>query len=295
VRDRLAGLQDQQVITGHERVRRAGHGLDRQCLAALVGSQRVAGEHLQPAVALAGPQADPGAGAAIAGQVRPGAAFAIALQAGQRVIKPGRADRARLPEVILRALDRGRRAGRDAPVVRGQPRRRRQAELALVNGGGPDGQVRVRAGAVGGRAGAAVARGDGDMQATVRVQAVAGLDFQAERISLIAMRSATQQHRTGVVADQRPRRPAGQAVDRVAAGGFAEGQLEVGAVEGVPSAVDAVRPGGEELARAGRGQLVGIVAEDHRLVAEQQFAQSGAQLGDGGPVRPRLDAVLLPG
>ena len=38
VRDRLSGLQDQQVVAGHEGIRRAGHGLDGQCLAAPVGA-----------------------------------------------------------------------------------------------------------------------------------------------------------------------------------------------------------------------------------------------------------------
>jgi hypothetical protein len=36
VRDGLAGLEDQQVVAGHEGVRRAGHGLDGYSLAAAV-------------------------------------------------------------------------------------------------------------------------------------------------------------------------------------------------------------------------------------------------------------------
>ena len=244
MRDRLARLQDQQVVTGHEGVRRAGHGLDGQCRAAPAGTQRVAGEHLQPAIALPGPQADPGPGAAVGGQVRPGPAVAVAFQPGQRVIEPGGADRARLAEVEQRALDRSRGSGRDAAVVGGQPGRRGQGQLAVVDRRGPDGQVRVRPGAIGGRVAPAVARGDGDLQAAIRVQAVSGLDFQAERISLVAVRGTAQQYRTGVVADDRPRRPARQAMDRVAMGGLGQRQLESGAVEGVSPAVDPVRPGG---------------------------------------------------
>ena len=38
VRYYLTGLQDRQVVTGHEGVRRTGHGLDGQCLAAPVGA-----------------------------------------------------------------------------------------------------------------------------------------------------------------------------------------------------------------------------------------------------------------
>jgi len=106
MRDRLAGLQDQQVVAGHEGVRRAGHGLDGHRLAAAVRAERVTGERLQPAVALPGPQADPGSRTAIGGQVRPGPAVTVTVQPGQRVIQPGRADRARLAEVIRRAVDR---------------------------------------------------------------------------------------------------------------------------------------------------------------------------------------------
>ena len=106
MRDRPAGLEDQQVLGGHEGVRRAGHGLDGHRLAAAVRRERVAGEHLQPPVALADPQADPGSAAIVGGQARPGAAVAVPVQPGQRVIQPAGADRARLAEVIRRAVDR---------------------------------------------------------------------------------------------------------------------------------------------------------------------------------------------
>ena len=53
VRDRIAGLEDQQILAGDEGVRWAGHGLDGHGLAAAPRRQRVAGKHLQPAVALA--------------------------------------------------------------------------------------------------------------------------------------------------------------------------------------------------------------------------------------------------
>ena len=63
VGDRVAGFEDEQVVGGHEGVRRAGHGLDGHRLAAAVRPERVAGEHLQPPVAFARPQAHPGPGA----------------------------------------------------------------------------------------------------------------------------------------------------------------------------------------------------------------------------------------
>ncbi len=120
-------------------------------------------------VASAGPQASPGA---VCGKMRPGAAVVVAGQAGERVIKPGRADRARLPEVVGRSLDRRGGTGRHAAVVHGQPARRGQGQLALVHRRRPDGQVRVRAGAVRGSAAAAVARGDGNVQPGAWIEAL---------------------------------------------------------------------------------------------------------------------------
>jgi CTP:molybdopterin cytidylyltransferase MocA len=57
--DLVARLENQQVFAGDEGVRRAGHRLDGDRLAAAVGAERITGEHLQPAIALARPQADP--------------------------------------------------------------------------------------------------------------------------------------------------------------------------------------------------------------------------------------------
>jgi hypothetical protein len=131
-----------------------------------------------------------------------------------------------------------------------------------------------------------VARGDGDVQPAAGFQPVLGLDVQAERVSLPAVRGRPEHDRGCVVADWSPRRPAGQAVDRVPAGWLGQGQIVLGPAEGVMPAVDPVRPGREQLTCAGRGHLVGFVAEDHRPVMPQQFAQPGTELGHCGPVRP---------
>ena len=56
------------------------------------------------------------------------------------------------------------------------------------------------------------------MQPGSRIETVLGLNFQAERIPLVAVRDAAEQYGAGVVPDQRPCRPAGQAVDRIAVG-----------------------------------------------------------------------------
>src|SRR6266566_4248149 len=295
VGDLLAWFEDEQVIGGHEGVRRAGHGLDGHCLAAAVRPQRVAGEHLQPAVAFARPQPYPATGPVLGGEVRPGAAGAVAAQPGERVVQAGGADGTRLTEVVLGAVDGLRQCGRDASVVHRQPVIRGQGQLAAVDRGRPDGQVRVRAGAVGRGMAAAVARGDGHLQAGLGIQAVLGLDLQAERVPLLAVRGDAQPHRVRVLPDRGPRRPAGQAVDGVRPGGLGEGQLVFGAAEDVPAAVDPVRPRGQQLARPGRRQLVGFVACDHRLAAEVQLTQPGAEFGHRGAVVAGLNLVLQSG
>ena len=114
-----------------------------------VGPQRVAREDLQPAVAIAGPQARPRAVLAPGGKVGPGPAVAVAAQPGERVVQPGGADDPRLTEVVLGAVDGLRRTRRDAAVVHRQPAAGGQRQLAPVDRGRPDRQVRVRAGTVG--------------------------------------------------------------------------------------------------------------------------------------------------
>ncbi len=133
----------------------------------------------------------------------------------------------------------------------------------------------MRAGAVGRGVAPAVARGHGHLQPGPGIQAVLSLDLQAERIPLLAVRSAAQPHRAGVLVDRGPRRPPGQPVDGVALGGLGEGQLVLGTAEDVTAAVDPVRPGGQQLPRAGRRQLVGLVPRDQRLATERQLAQPG--------------------
>ena len=153
----------------------------------------------------------------------------------------------------------------------------------------------MRAGAVGRGVAAAVARRHRHLQPGAGIQAVLGLDFQAERIPLVAVRGAAEQHRAGVLADDGPRQPVGQAVDGVRPGGLGEGQLVFGAAEGIAPAVDPVRPGRQQLARSGRRKLVRFVARDHRLAVEGQLAQSGAEFGHRGAVMAGLNLVLQSG
>lgn len=59
VSHRVGRSQDDPVFTGRERVRRAGHRLDRERAAAVLGRQPVTSERLKPVVARSGPQAKP--------------------------------------------------------------------------------------------------------------------------------------------------------------------------------------------------------------------------------------------
>ena len=126
VPDGLARLQDEQVGAGDEGVRRAGHRLDREGAPAVRRVQRVAGEHLQPAVALAGPEPD---AALRSRQPRPGPAVGAAVQAGERVIEPdvGQPARRRGSRTGCRRRPRPARAGCRGPRSAASARRARSA------------------------------------------------------------------------------------------------------------------------------------------------------------------------
>src|SRR6266536_3028241 len=110
-----ARIEGDQVLSRDERVRRARHRLDRQRAPAMRRIQRVAGEYLQPLVALACPERDL---AAVGAEPRPGAA-------GESMVETGAADGAGRPEVVLRAGDILRRGDRYAAGPGGQPPRGR--------------------------------------------------------------------------------------------------------------------------------------------------------------------------
>src|SRR5262245_15264020 len=97
------------------------------------------------------------------------------------------------------------------------------------------------------------------------------------------------------MADGGPWHPPGQAVDRVAVGGFAQVKLVIGAGDRVPAPADAVGPGREQLARRAGWELVGLVARGHVFTLVGQLTQAGAELGDDGRIRPRADRVLAAG
>ena len=254
--------------------------------------QRVSGEYLKPAVTLAGPERDLAAGPAEPG---PGPAAGLPDQAGERMIEARAADRAGRPEVLRGAGHVLRRRGRYPAGVRGQPPGRGQGQFALVDDGRARGQVRVRPGAVGRGPGPRIPRGDADLQAAVGGQLVAGGQLQAERVAGPPEQPMAEQHPVRLVLDGLPAGPPGQAVDGVAVGRLAQVQLVVRAAEAVAPAVDAVRPGGQQLACPRGRQLGGLVSRDDRPSPVAQLAQAGAEFGDGGAVIASGDLVLPAG
>src|SRR5947207_1772638 len=109
---RLLWFQADQPVPAAERVRRAGHRLDGEAPTS-VDRERVAGEDHQVRIGLIDPERRlPAAGR----QRDPRAAVATALEVGERMVEPGRADHPQIAESELRA-GYGRRADRDAAVV----------------------------------------------------------------------------------------------------------------------------------------------------------------------------------
>src|SRR5258708_40005321 len=87
----------------------------------------------------------------------------------------------------------------------------------------------------------------------------------------------------------------GQAVNRGVTRRLGYVELVAVTGEGVPSVVDPVRPGRQELPGARGRDLVGAIPRDDRTAVVAQRPQAGAQLSDCGLVTPRGDPVLCTG
>ena len=262
--DAAARLDGQQVSARDECVGRAGHRLDSQGTATCVGAERIAGEHLQPAIPGPGPERDLGVGA---GQPGPGAPVLAGVQAGERGIQRGTADRAALTEVILRPGNLLRASGRDAAVVGGLPAGGRKLQLPVVDGAGAGPQVRMRAGAEWRRTAAGVTRRDGYLESRLGSEPVARAQLQAERV---ARPPEQPEAKLDVVRRRRREAPGGEpgeTVNGVVVGRLGYVELVAAPAEGVPSVVDPVRPGGQKLPGARGRDLVGVVPGDDRLAA----------------------------
>ena len=171
----------------------------------------------------------------------------------------------------------------------------RQLERAVVDEAVASPQVRMRAGAVRGRPVAAVVRGDRDLEAVVRAEPVPGPQFQAERVTRPPEQPQPQLRAVGPDFDQLPAGPAGEPVDGVAVGRLGQVELVGSAVEGVPAAVDPVRPRRQQLAGSGGRQLVRAVFGDDRVAPVAEGTQARPEFGNGGQVVPGGDVVLRSG
>ena len=90
-RERVAGLQPDQCLAAAERVRRAGHRLDGEAAPVDVG-ERVAGEDHQVAVGLVHPEREPRPPSG-SSELDAREAVVVALEVGEAVVEPRRADR----------------------------------------------------------------------------------------------------------------------------------------------------------------------------------------------------------
>src|SRR5262249_14265725 len=161
-----------------------------------------------------------------------------------------------------------------------RPLARGRLELALVAQRGAGGGVGGGAGAVRRRAAARVARGHADPQPAGGADPVLGREFQAERVSGPAVQHVPELDRVGRLRGRLPARPAGQAVNGVAPRGLAQVKLVAGALEGVPAAVNPVRPRGEQLARGSWRELIRPIFGDNGPITISEFAKAGAEFGD---------------
>ena len=107
------------------------------------------------------------------------------------------------------------------------------------------------------------------------------------------MRTVPQHDAVRLVPHRQPRGESGEPVDRVTSPRFAEVQLVGDAVELVAAMVDAVGPGSEKLPGGTGRQFVRLVAEDQRIPAVAELAQSGTKLGHHRAIVASGNLVLL--
>ena len=174
-----------------------------------------------------------------------------------------------------------------------QGRGRAQVEDEVVHGSRPGPQVGVRPGGERRRGGGPVGRRHRDQQ-PVRGDGVRRGQVERPRVAGLAHQPVAERDRVGGVLADRPRRPADQAVARVAARRLGERQLVVAVVEPVAAVLHPVGPGQQELAPPAAGLLVLVVADDERLAVLLQDAQARAALGDHRAVATPDDLELLP-
>src|SRR5215210_1605494 len=102
--ERLVRLELDQTLAGAKRVRWTRHRLDREAAPVDV-RKRIPGEHHHVRVCLVDPERDRLAPVGMS-QLDASSAVLTALEVGEGVVQPGRANRPRAAEVVIRALDR---------------------------------------------------------------------------------------------------------------------------------------------------------------------------------------------
>ena len=232
-------------LAGAERVRRAGHRLDGEAAAVDVG-QRVAGEEHQVAVGSSSQSVRPAPRRSA--QLDAGEAV-VALEVGEAVVEPRRADRPRLAEVVLGPLHR-RPARGEAALVGLQHRSPRRGQDEGVDRRRAERQVRMDAAAVRARVRAGVGGGRRDREALVG-ERVLDRERERERVAGLRMEHVLQHDAARLALADAPAGPADEAVDRVLRLGLVERELVPPPVELVGAVLEPVRPRDQHLAPPG--------------------------------------------
>ncbi len=112
-------------------------------------------------------------------------------------------------------------------------------------------------------------------------------EIERERVARSRVQSVLEHGALRLLLGDRPRRPAHEPVDRVAALGLVERELVALARELVAAVLDPVGPGREQLPAAGAAHRDDAVAVEHRPLAGDVAAQAAADADDDHPLVAR--------
>ena len=202
-----------------------------------------------------------------------------------------RADRPRRSEVELHAVDR-LPADRDRALVGDQSRLGRNAELEPVHRPVSAVEVWVRAEPVRARVVPDVRRLHAHGEAVIG-ERVLDPQIERERVARSRVQPVLEHGAVRLLLGDRPLRPAGEPVNRVAALGLVERELVALALELVAAVLNPVGPGRKQLPAAGAAHRDDAVAVEHRPFAGVVAAQPAADSHDDHPLVAGRELDLL--
>src|SRR3712207_329427 len=272
-----ARVEDDEVDVVGQCVRRAGHRLDGDAAPALPDPERIAGEDLQPRPGAVDGELEAAQRRAV--QPHAGPAVGVAVEVGDRGVEGAVADPADRP------VEGTPLARREPGVVDHQLGARGQLQLGVGDAAvllRADGEVRVEAGAEGGRLGTGVADPHRHGE-PAGFEDVVDRGGQPERVAGSGLDDGADGHRAVPALEDAPGLPADQAVHRGGLVRTGQLQLQVAAVPAPAAVADAVGPGQQHPAAAAAGHRARGVAVEQLAVADGQRAHGAAAQVDGQP------------